>query len=286
MKFSPKVLFSYFSVFILGLVAAMFFSGEQIREIPIKDILTDAKVSRLGANNGFDSGYLDSLNQLVSEYKLKLSELEDENSELLESLRLSNSQLASVVDKAVIAKKISSMTDADVKSKLEKLFKSDHLKDIENPKAFAEKLTDIALEDKSNENEHQEFDVRISVSGNSGYIESNDSPLKVSQHRRLYANILSSQAIGQALVKWKDLSNDELIYFKGLTFGRADNLQYVWTIPNGGWKPGKYSVSLYSIDQNLSLISIKYFTIMEVYDEGPEPPYDTSQEGSVKMKAQ
>lgn len=283
MKLPPKVLFSYFIIFILGWGGAILFSDKQPQKVSIEHIQTEDNLSTSNSNDS-DSSSLELLSQLVDEYKSKLSDLQNENLELLDSLRLSNNQLSSVVDKAMISKKISSMSESDVKSKLETLFKPEHLNNIEDPKAFAEKLTDIALENESSENETL-LDVRISVSGDSGYIESDSSPLKVSQYRRLYANILSSQAIGQALVKWKDLSNDELIYFKGLSFGKADNLQHVWTIPKGGWKPGSYSVSLYSIEQNLTLIAVKQFNISDVYDDGPEPPYDTS-DGSVKQKAQ
>ena len=287
MKLPVNLLISYFIVFLLGGVGSYLFLDDG-------EIVEKQATAYIKSNNPVivesepDKSRLNSLQRIIDEFKDQLASLEEENNSLLESLRLSNSKLTSVLDKDLITKKINTMSEDDLRSKLKSVVRDEHLEGIEDAKAFAHRLAEVVAEDEIDtdidENQTVNTDVKVSVSRDYYYIDAINPDLVASKSRRLYANIYSTQPLGDAFVKWKNITTDELISIRSLNIGNAENRQYVWTIPKGGWTTGVYSVTLYSIDESLKPLAINRFTITNVVDEGPEPPYDTS-DGSMKSKA-
>jgi len=61
-----------------------------------------------------------------------------------------------------------------------------------------------------------------------------------------------------------------------LSFHSRNDSQYVWGLPKNdeGWQPGQYQVSVYQINNELTLLATKVYSVTEVIDEGPEPVPD------------
>ena len=168
------------------------------------------------------------------------------------------------------------MSDEEIYEKVGQVFKQRYLENVDNPRAFAQRLTDIALTDEDeqsvSENGTANSEVQISISQFPGYQEMTSDQVVVSQYRRLYVNMISSLPVPNGLIKWKNLSEDKVIMFRGLSFHSKNESQYVWGVPKSddGWQPGLYQVSVYQINNELTLLATKTYTVSEVIDEGPE----------------
>jgi len=275
---SVKMLLSYIFVFISGIVLSTLINFGTEPEVTIIESNRglDQSADTGKTNNQPENSYIESLHQLIAEYQAKLADLEDDNKSLFNDLLDSEGKLSAVVSKPTISKKIASMSDDDIYEKIGQVFKESYLENVDNPKAFAQRLTDIALTDEdeksTNESGVANSEVRISISQNPGYQEMTSDQVVVSQYRRLYVNMTSSLPVPNGLIKWKNLSEDKIIMFRGLTFHSNNDSQYVWVRPKSddGWQRGLYQVSVYQINNELTLLATKNYTVSEVIDEGPE----------------
>lgn len=271
---SFKMLLSYFLVFILGGFVS-FFIGNNETSVTLDR--NDSTISNIQGATSIDQNnisYIDSLQRLIAEYKNKLSSLEDSNKELLSELLNSDAKLLHMASKSTVSNKIRNMSDEEVLDKVGHFFKERYLTNVSDYKSFASRLTDIALTDESSASSEAtaNIDVRISVSMFPGYEEMSGDQVVVSKFRRLYVNMISSYPVPNALIKWKNLSKDKMLLLSGLTFHSNNDSQFVWIKPDdGGWSPGNYQVNIYQINNELSLLASKTYTVTEVLDEGLEP---------------
>ena len=268
--------FSYLLVFFLGWFASTFTHLDNNLPAPQfadNDISSDQPVINSAPQ---DDSYIDSLHKMISEYQNKLSILEDDNKSLISDLLDSEGKLSLMATKPTILKKINNMSDEEIYEKVSEVFNEKYLENVDNPKAFASRLTDIALTDEDEESVNAEgtanSEVQISISQFPGYQEMISNQVVVSQYRRLYVNMISSLPVPNGLIKWKNLSEDKVIMFRGLSFHSRNDSQYVWGLPKNdeGWQPGQYQVSVYQINNELTLLATKVYSVTEVIDEGPE----------------
>jgi len=222
----------------------------------------------------------DYLNKLLIEYEKKIESLLDENETLVGKYLSSNTQLQALTTKPSIEKKIKNMSDSDLRNKINLVIDDSQFSDIHDTKAFASRLAEVAMEspdDKSGSTDSTNIDVRISISRTIGYQEMTTSGVVASKYRRLYANILSSEVLDYVLVKWKNVSTDEFLFYKGLTFNPNSDSQFIWTKPRDGWETGVYQINIYKIDDKMELLAEKRFTITDVFEDGSEetdPPVE------------
>jgi len=272
--------FSYLLVFFLGWFASTITHYENNLSSPQlanNDVSLDQPVIN---NTPQDDSYIDSLHKMISDYQNKLSILEDDNKSLISDLLDSEGKLSLMATKPTILKKINNMSDEDVYEKIGEVVRESYLENVDNPKAFASRLTDIALTDEDEESVSSDgtanSEVQISISQFPGYQEMSSNQVVVSQYRRLYVNMISSLPVPNGLIKWKNLSEDKVLMFRGLSFQSRNDSQFVWGLPkdSNGWKPGQYQVSVYQINNELTLLATKVYSVTEVIDEGPEPVPD------------
>ena len=271
-----KTFATYTLVFLLG--GAAFFTinnvyferSTQSSSVSQTDTKVFDEISK--TQNSHDDGYL---NKLLLEYEEKIAFLLNENESLSGKYLLSNTQLQALASKPDIEKKINNMSDSDIRKKLNLILDEDHISDIQDTRAFAGRLAEVAMEstdENSGSSENTNIDVRISISSEIGYHEMPTSDVVASKYKRLYANILSAEALDYVLVKWKNVSTDELLFYKGVSFNPVIDDQFIWTKPENGWERGVYQINIYKIDDELQLLANKRFTVSDVIDEGPEEP--------------
>jgi len=276
---SSKMYISYAIVFLVGMAVSVFLNTfSDNHDLKTTEITGDVEVSgELLKESADNNSYINSLHKLIAEYQDKLSILEDDNQQLIKDLLDSEKQRLLLAQKPTISKKIAAMSDEEVYENLSKAFRQRYLENIDNPKLAAQRLTDIALTDEDEKKVTEEGlannEVRISISHLPEYVEMTTDQVVASKYRRLYVNMVSSLPVPSALVKWKDLSNDKIIMLKGITFISRNESQHLWGRPKSGdgWEPGRYQVSVYQINNELTLLATKVYTVTEVIDEGPEP---------------
>jgi len=292
---SFKMFFSYVIVFIVGMfVSTLFDFGEQSSNYSIDPLELSQQSDHHNNDQAVTSNesYIDSLQKMIAEYQAKLSSLEEDNQSLINDLIDSEGKLLATATKPTISKRINAMSDEEIYEKIGEVFKERYLENVDNPKAFAQRLTDIALSDEDeqsiSENGIANSEVRISISQFPGYQEMTSDQLVVSQYRRLYVNMISSLPVPNGLIKWKSLTDEKVIMFRGLSFHSKNDSQYVWGIPKSedGWQPGVYQVSIYQINNELTLLASKTYTVSEVIDEGPEQTPDVPQHDGPPIKMQ
>lgn len=289
---SAKMIFSYIFVFIVGIIVSNLIGNNQMPVVsPMPEVRLISEENTVATSTD-DNSYVDSLHQLIDEYQQKLSALEDNNKALINDLLDTEGKLTLLAAKPTIDKKINNMSDEEIYEKVGQVFKERYLENVDNPKAFASRLSEIALSDEDEEsiaeNGIANSEVRISISQFPGYQEMISDQVVVSQYRRLYVNMISSLPVPNALIKWKNLSEDKVIMFRGLSFHSKNESQYVWGVPkdSNGWQPGQYQVSVYQINNELTLLASKVYSVSEVIDEGPEPVPDVPQVDGPPLKIQ
>lgn len=276
---------SYLVVFIVGLSIPLVLNlgKDDVRQNTTQNSQVDLNSNSDSIADHSDRSYIDSLQKLIAEYENKLSSLEEDNQALLNDLLDSEGKVSALTAKPTISKKIQQMSDEEIYEKVGEVFKERYLKNIDNPKQFAQRLADVALSDDDEKTASEDgtanSEVRISVSRFPGYQEMTSDQVVASKNRRLYVNMISSLPVPNALIKWKNMTEDKVIMFRGLAFHSQNESQYVWGVPKDedGWKPGVYQVSVFQINNELQLLATKTYSITEVIDEGPEPVPDVPQ---------
>lgn len=226
-----------------------------------------------------DPMYLSALENLLSEYEVKLEKLENTNKNLQSKFLLSvnQNQLTSIFPS--LRKKILHMSEGDVKKQISKFFKgSKKLGEVEDYKDFSLRFIDLALEkdqlpEDINAANHL-IDVRISIARTSNYISVSEDEFQMSKYYKIFANISASPALENVMLKWTNLTTGELIKYKAIGFVSESDIQYVWARPDSGWDIGTYQVSLHKLNDGMSLIARRLYRITSIIDEGQEPVYD------------
>lgn len=280
----------YSFIFILGVLISYLLFGNNNSNKPMHqpDVM-DNQISDSRNNQGEESAD-DYLAALLVQYEKTIASLQNQNDSLLKQTSFSENQFIAMSSKPTIERKINSMSDSAVLKKLGLIFSDEQMENIQNPKDFARRLTEVALEEstdnQSGSTENTNVDVRISISHSIGYQEAADELLVASKFKRLYANILSSEIMEAVLVKWKNLSTGELLFYKGISLNQLDGPQFIWAKPKNGWETDTYQINMYKIGAELQLLASKQFTISNVIDDGPEQVSDEPIEGiSIRKNA-
>lgn len=242
--------------------------------VPVHE--AEVHVTTSNQNSQFDDSYLSALEQLLNDYEDEISSLKDFNQGLLSKTALVDNQKMMSSLLPSLRDKIKYMSKEDVKDKLTKVFPHEHqLENIKDYKGFATRLADVAMqEDAIPENLNDaDFvqDITIFFYRNNGYIDSSSDSFPMSKFHKLYANITADPPLTKFMSKWKNLRTGELIKYQahGVKGGHA--LDYTSAIPPAGWQKGKYQVSIYSLDDSLTMLAQKTYTITSIVDDGKEP---------------
>ena len=225
-----------------------------------------------------DSTYLQALENLLSTYEGELMSLKEANELLRGKVSFAESQKTVIKALPNLRKKISHMSNEEVKDKLDYLFKDDQLDNVKDYKTFATNLIDLALNEDplpdNIEDANYLVNVKMSISKTSEFIDVSEDNFQASKYYKLYANISASPALQNVMLKWKNLSTGEIIKYQAIAFVANNDIQYAWAKPKSGWEVGTYQVSLHNLDDSMSVISRRLFRISSVIDEGHQPVYD------------
>lgn len=85
-----------------------------------------------------------------------------------------------------------------------------------------------------------------------------------SDTKRIYASFdTSAYTKGSVMVKWSRIDSSEVLIFDKYRVNRSMESNYIWFEPPGGWENGKYQVSIYSLEDNLSSLATGVYEISE-----------------------
>lgn len=284
-KIKPILL--YTSIFILGFILSkLITTSPEVSQETSKVESTATNLFTSDSDNLDDE--ISSLRLLIQDYEEKINSLITENSGLSEKL-LADEKLLALASKTDINRQIDMMSDTSIRKKINLVIDDDQLENISDTNKFAKRMAEVALEgsdENSGETDRTNVDVRINISHELGYQEMPTNQIVARKYKRLYANILTSPLLDYILVRWKNLSTNETLVYKGIGLNQNFDYQYVWAKAKDGWEVGDYQINIYKISDNLELLASKQYQIIESIDDGPEVFSDEPVEGvSILKKA-
>lgn len=82
--------------------------------------------------------------------------------------------------------------------------------------------------------------------------------------KRIYASFdTSNYTKGSVMVKWSRIDSPEVLIFDKYRVNRSMDSNYIWLEPPDGWQNGKYQVSIYSLEDNLSPLATGVYGVGE-----------------------
>lgn len=160
---------------------------------------------------------------------------------------------------------IDNMSESEVKLALLSVtaFGEQELESIDNPAHFATRLLTAALFKED----------RASNASNLGSIDfgsqvESDNTIKEPATRfnagmdKLYASFSLEEPVEQVFIKWFQNSPYKLKLFNKYTIDKSQSSNYVWYKPKA-WNPGLYTVEVYAIDSDLTILASSSFQVSE-----------------------
>jgi hypothetical protein len=134
------------------------------------------------------------------------------------------------------------------------------LENVEDMRAFAERLAEVAMDGTVVPAEELGADVE-NVSFATDVLE-NNAPASPGRHfvqdqERIYATFPSDELDGARVVaKWTRVEDGEIMLFRRYVINPGEDWSYVWVgAPDSGWRPGEYRVDFYSADEAMTLVA-------------------------------
>lgn len=199
------------------------------------------------------------------ETRKKVRDLERLNAALTAQLeRLNLSFLSSLTYEGMV-QKIDSMPERSIRDKLGHLFAEKALGDIGDIREFSKRALDVALDDRPEDNGALSASIVFSTSPMRG-VQTIAATATIGRHDAVFAHIDSDTLIGTAVVKWQNTGTGEILVFGDQFLGGSSGNQYVATKPPGGWAPGSYRVSLFSMDEKMIPFASNSYSLASILE--------------------
>lgn len=172
---------------------------------------------------------------------------------------------------AGLLEKLDTLPLSLIESQLEKYLGGDALTQIDDKRAFAKRLLEVALEDQEPPEEEDgplSFDIQFSRSPMYGK-QMISQDIAVSKFEPLFAHIVTADDLGEVILKWQDVGSGEILTFKKVHIGPGSQT-YLSAVPMDGWQESVYRVSLNSMDASVDLMGASAYSIAEVYGEAED----------------
>ncbi|MCW9013588.1 MAG: hypothetical protein OQL06_07375 [Gammaproteobacteria bacterium] len=253
----------YIIVFLLGVLSGYYLAPENI----VLSELNDLPESIVNGDVEHEHE-IRRFMQRLAESDSTIKYLQEMNESLSSLLSGKKNEIAALLAKPSLHEKINSMSDEELLEKLLLMFKEDDLAGIENKKQMALRLTEIALGDE--EIDTSMVTGTVAVTTIPEHVDYASEFLNIKQYDTLYAHLSTSDKLEKTLVKWTNLSTGKIMLFKKMAFVPEELQKYVSMRPKGGWVEGDYQVSLYNINQGLTVLASTTYTVQTVQES--EPP--------------
>jgi hypothetical protein len=226
------------------------------------------------SNTEDDQAQADRIHKLNQQLKLAKSEIDDlqsKNSNLAKQIEQMDLPVSPSMEYPELIAKIDDLPLPLINEQLDKLFDNYALKRINNPRGFAKRLIDVALTDQ--EESTIELNITFSTSPLAGVRPLSEST-SITKDDTVFAHITTSASLDETvIVKWRDLRTGEILSLTNQAMNTNGREQYVWMRPKKGWQPGRYGVSVYSMDDQVSPLGSAAFNLVAVSD--PQPGGDS-----------
>ena len=160
---------------------------------------------------------------------------------------------------------IDNMSESEIRLALSSVttFGDEELSDIEDPSSFAKRLLTAALfkEDRaSNSSTMGSIEFGTSVSSDNR-VEEPETVFETNTEK-LYASFSLKDPAEKVFVKWFQNAPYKVKLFNKYSIDKAQKNNYVWYKPEE-WAPGLYTVEVYKIDSDLTVLASSSFRIDE-----------------------
>ena len=253
----------YFIVFLLGLLSGYYLAPNNIVVSEENDI---AIVDEFTSPDNEDE--IQRLLGRLAESDSMIKYLQGMNDSLSSLLAGKKEELAVLLARPDIQKKINSMSDREISEKLLMMLRAEDLENIQNKKEMAMRLAEVALSGKEADTSMVTGAVAVSIFPE--HVAHANELLNIKRYDRLYAHLSLSDQLEKTLVKWTNLSTGRTMLFKRMAFAPGELRKHVSMRPKTGWVVGDYQVSFYKIDQGFTLLANANYTLQTVEDS--EPP--------------
>lgn len=184
------------------------------------------------------------------------------NQELLSKLNNINQSKKNLLK---IEKMIDELPKDYLSEQLKKKLKIPSLENIDNIHDFSKNLFNKAVED-NNYDDLENIDIQFSFSPILGK-QQFAGTTKAATNDKIFAYIgTDSKKTRNVIVKWKKTKGNELINFRYFAVSANSSYNYIAASPLKGWATGSYRVSVYDIDNQLTPLASKTYSISDIVE--------------------
>jgi hypothetical protein len=175
---------------------------------------------------------------------------------------------------ADLRQKLDKLPEPFIAAMLKEYLGPDSLQKVTDTRAFSKRLLEVALDDQTkpaeDENEVVSADIEFSRSPIHGK-NMIAQDIALAQFEPVFAHILTSEQLGNVILKWQDVNTGEIVLFTSMNIGSGG--QSVSAVPSAGWQNSVYRVSLSSMDDSVQLMASNAYTVSHVQPQnGPRTP--------------
>jgi hypothetical protein len=204
------------------------------------------------------------LNKELSLAKSEIKDLENLNVRLAEQIKHMELPISPSVDYPELVTKIDNLPLPLVNEQIGKLFDEYALQQVNDTRAFAKRLLEVALKDQ--EENSMEIDISFSTSTLAGVRPLGDRA-SVAKSDSIFGHISASGRLNEnVVVKWQNLGTGEILSLTNQSLNTNGREQYIWARPKKGWQVGRYKASIYSMDDHVTPLGSGLFTIVAISD--------------------
>jgi hypothetical protein len=164
-----------------------------------------------------------------------------------------------------LKERIDHLPEIFINKQLEQVFDENYLDSVNDRRALAKKLVDVALADgnpMSSDMENMEsanIEIEFSLSPIPGLRQFGNS-VEIDQHDKIFAHFISSADHTNLMVRWLHRDTGEILIFSPLKLYQ-DQGKYISLTPRNGWQPGSYMIGLFDLNNNQKLVTSRAYTI-------------------------
>lgn len=198
--------------------------------------------------------------------KSRIQTLEDKNRVLAVRLASLDVPLAARLSYADVMRKIDTLSERSLRDKLGYVFTRDMLDAIDDPRALSRRAVDVALEEEPEASESVHIALSFSTSPIPG-IRTFTQAADLGRNDAVFVHLQTSDPVQGAVVKWQNLTTGEILLFGNQAVSTGSDTR-LFLRPEGGWSPGTYQVSLYSMDKHMRPYGASSYQVVSVVDDG------------------
>jgi hypothetical protein len=265
--FAGLVLTLFLSGFISGYLYNSFYSKPEVSPSVVSN--TDNSDQPINDIGPCDKNQQDVRSMLMHASNV-ISQLESDNAALSYQIKKFGFSLNSDSTESDLLSRIDRLPETLINQQLEMLFDNKYLEGIDDKKAFAKKIIEIALAEVEDDtididtDENTYIEIIFSLSPVTG-IRRFYTISELEVYDTIFAHFTTATVYPNLIARWEHAGTGEILRMGPLTLQDSQN-GYLSLKPKSGWKPGYYRVSLFDIDNNQKVVGSSRYLVDNVID--------------------